>query len=325
MAREISYRTPKRRLFSTPIPEETRTYKPVSHKELAVATLKGIRDAGFELEAEEYYSSQEGMIGTARYTIANVKDADMQLEIGWQNSYNKKLTVKFAIGTRILVCENGCVAGNFGSFARKHMGDVQTFAPEEMKDAILNAARVFDQMVIEKENMKSHIIGREGQFDLAGKLFFVNNDFSTRDLLTVKEEIDNPTHSYSAPGSIWEIYQYVTYAIKELHPTLWMDAHIKIHQFFLEQMEKHKRLNMQNQASVHWNSLTDAASERGVNAEDIIEMLEDRTTDTSSLAPQPDPAQVNLLDAIKEVEITGQAEEETGYTEEETGYNLNEE
>ena len=58
MARDVSWRVPERRLFSTPIPEETRTYKPVSHKELATATLRAINDAGFELGVEEYYTAK---------------------------------------------------------------------------------------------------------------------------------------------------------------------------------------------------------------------------------------------------------------------------
>lgn len=242
MARDVSWRVPKRRLFSTPTPEETRTYKPVSHKELAEATLKAISDAGFELGIEEYYSAKEGKVATARYTINDVRDEDMQLEIGWQNSYDKTLSLKFAIGTRIMICENGCVSGNFGSFARKHMADVQTFAPEEMKEAILNAAEVFNKMVKDKENMKTYIIGQERQYELAGKLFFKNDAFGSTQLNLVAEQMKRPSFDYGAPGSIWEIYQYVTFSMKELHPRLWMDAHIDVHQYFLNEVEYQESL-----------------------------------------------------------------------------------
>ena len=313
MARDVSWRTPKRRLFSTPLPAETRTYKPVSHKELANATLRAIRDAGFELGVEEYYTAKDGKVATARYTINDVRDEDMQLEIGWQNSYDKTLSVKFAIGTRIMICENGCVSGNFGSFARKHMADIQTFAPEEMKEAILNAASVFDRMKEEKDIMKRHVIGQERQFELAGKLFFTNNAVGSTQLNIINEELRRPTHDYKAPGTIWEIYQYVTYAMKELHPRLWMEAHIDVHKFFLEEVERHKTEIMIEEASIHWNDLTDVASERGINAVDIIEMLEKPVHSTS---PKIDPAQINILDVIDEEELR---------EEEETGYNLKDE
>ena len=287
MARETSWRVPKRRLFSTPIPKETRTYKPVSHKNLASITVKAIKKAGFKLDSEEYYSTQEGQIATARYTIKDVRDDDMQLEIGWQNSYNKRLTVKFAIGTRIMICENGCVSGNFGAFAKKHMADIKTFAPEEIAKSILEASKVFDKIVLQKEIMKRHIIGKERQYELVGKLYLTNSYFSTAQINIVKEEMRKPTHDYKAEGSIWEIYQYVTFSMKDLHPTLWMDAHIQMHAFFLDEVDKNtKKLEIEEAARL-WLSTIDVKE----SSEKILEVEEHK-----------DEAQLDLLDVIKEVE-----------------------
>ena len=255
MARDVSWRTPKRRLFSTPLPAETRTYKPVSHKQLAKSTLKAIRDAGFELGVEEYYSSKEGKVATARYTInsvgteeyfsareglvanarytiSDIADADMQLELGWQNSYDKTLSLKFAIGTRIMICENGCVSGNFGAFSKKHMGDIRTFAPHEMKEAIVDAAATFASMIDEKDAMKDITITHRQKAEIIGRLFLEKKYIGSTQLNIIKDEIDHPTHDYMCPNSLWELYQYVTFSMKELHPRSWMDDHINVHQFF---------------------------------------------------------------------------------------------
>jgi len=301
MARDVSWRTPKRRLFSTPVPPETRTYKPVSHKQLAKATLKAISDAGFELGVEEYYSSKEGQVATARYTINNVKDEDMQLEIGWQNSYDKTLSLKFAIGTRIMICENGCVSGNFGSFARKHMADIQTFAPEEMKEAILNAARVFDRMVEDKEMMKRHTIGEERQLELAGKLFFQNDAFGSTQMNIVAEQLKRPSFDYGAHGSIWEIYQYITYSMKELHPRLWMEAHIEVHKFFLNAVYFHAAELQINEEASKWRGLCNISESRGITTAQLTEMVA-----PARVVVQSDPAQISLLDAISEEELKDQ-------------------
>jgi len=301
MARDVSWRTPKGRLFSTPVPVETRTYKPVSHKQLAKATLRAIRDAGFELGVEEYYSSKEGQVATARYTINNVKDEDMQLEIGWQNSYDKTLSLKFAIGTRIMICENGCVSGNFGSFARKHMADIQSFAPEEMKESILNAARVFDRMVEDKNMMKRHIIGEERQLEIAGKLFFVNQSFGSTQMNIVAEQLKRPSFDYGAHGSVWEIYQYITYAMKELHPRLWMEAHIDVHKFFLEEIERHAaELTITDEAS-KWRGLCNMSESRGVTTAQLTELVVPvREVAVESVVI--DPSQLNLLEEIENLE-----------------------
>lgn len=319
MAETTTYRTPKRRLFAVPVPEETRTYKPVSYKELAKTTIESIRDAGFELDKEYYYSLQDGQVATGRYTIRDISDEDMQLEIAWQNSYNKRVTVKFAIGTRIFVCDNGCVSGDFGSFARRHISDVQDYAPEEIRRAILDARTVFDSMKAEKDEMKRAYIGKTRQYELLGKLFGVNKNISTRDVGKIKEEIDNPTHHYGAPETIWELYQYVTYVIKHIHPTLWMDTHIEIHNFFVEESRLHFEYGMKLDDHTQWRRLVNTAGERGINENQLISMItseveheSEQPIDLEKLESRPqvkNPAQIDLLDSIAEIESLSKEEE----------------
>ena len=230
----FSWRTPKARLFSTPIPLETRTYKPVSHKELATITLDGISDAGFKLKKQVYTSAKEGQEATARYMIQDIADADMMLEIGWQNSYNKKLSLKFAIGTRIFICDNGCVSGNFGSFKKKHMGEVKDFTPAKIIESIKGAAEVFERMQQQRDDMKYITIDRKVQASLIGQLFLDKQLITSTQLNIIKSELLKPTFDYGAPNSLWELYQYTTYAMKHLHPRLWIDSHINVHDFYNE-------------------------------------------------------------------------------------------
>jgi hypothetical protein len=48
-------------------------------------------------------------------------------------------------------------------------------------------------------------------------------------------ELENPTHNYGAPDSMWELYNYATFAMKELHPSIRMNNHIKAHNFFVNE------------------------------------------------------------------------------------------
>jgi hypothetical protein len=97
------FNTTKETLIGAQIPTQTRTYKPVSHEQLIDLTLNGVEKAGFKINKETYTSAQEGQIANARYSIQNVADNEMSLEIGWQNSYNKTLSLKFAIGAHIFI------------------------------------------------------------------------------------------------------------------------------------------------------------------------------------------------------------------------------
>ena len=98
-----SYNTTKEILLQTAVPQQTRTYKPVSHGQLIDLTLDGIEKAGFKLDKEMYSAAVDGKIANGRFTISNVQDSEMTLMIGWQNSYNKMLSLKFAIGAHIFI------------------------------------------------------------------------------------------------------------------------------------------------------------------------------------------------------------------------------
>lgn len=229
---------PKGRLFGVPVPPETRTYKPVSHRELAKITLKSIKKAGFTVAKQEYSSAKEGKIANARYVIKELSDAEMTLEIGWQNSYDKTLSLKFAIGTRIFICDNGCVSGNFGAFKKKHMGEIKEFAPTQIEEAISGAAAQFARMKDERDAMKAIKITSRQQAELIGRLFLDEKIINSTQLNIIRAELNKPTYDYKAPNSMWELYQHTTYSMKNIHPSLWMDDHIKVHRFFNVECEE---------------------------------------------------------------------------------------
>ena len=229
------YSMTKDLLVTAEIPQQTRTYKPISHQQLIDLTLESIYQSGFEIETELYSGAREGQVGNGRYTIRNVADSEMQLQIAWQNSYDKSLSLKFAIGTRILVCSNGSVSGDFGAFRKKHMGTVQEFAPSAITEYIKRSGDVFQQMQRDREGMKQIEVSKRVAGELIGRMFIEEEIIQSTQLNIIKREIDNPSFDYGASGSMWELYNHTTLAMKELHPSLWMNSHMKAHSFFVNQ------------------------------------------------------------------------------------------
>jgi hypothetical protein len=158
----------------------------------------------------------------------------MQLQIGWQNSYDKSLSLKFAIGTRIFICENGCVSGDYGAFKHKHVGEIQTFTPQAITDYILDAGEAFTRMQSERESMKQIVLDRRAQAELIGRMIIDEQFIESTQLNIIKRELEKPTHNYGAENSLWELYQFTTFSMKEIHPSLWMNNHIDAHSFFVE-------------------------------------------------------------------------------------------
>jgi hypothetical protein len=196
-------------------------------------TLDSIEKSGFTLDKEIYSSYNDGKMANGRYTISNVADSEMQLQIGWQNSYDKTASLKFAIGTRIMICQNGCVSGDYGAFRKKHMGSVEEFTPTAITEYIKQAGDAFRKMQIEREVLKQIELTKRDKAELLGRLFLEEELISTMQMNIIAKEIEAPTFDYGAPNSVWELYQHTTYAMKETHPRMWISDHIKAHNFFI--------------------------------------------------------------------------------------------
>jgi hypothetical protein len=230
-----TYNTTKELLLTAEIPAQTKTYKPVTHEQLMDLTLESIQGAGFKLDKEMYSSAREGNVANGRYTISNVADSEMQLEIGWQNSYDKSLSLKFAIGTRIFICQNGCVSGDYGAFRKKHVGEIQTFTPNAITEYIKQAGDAFRRLQSERERMKNIEMTKRTTAELIGRMYIEESLIESTQLNIIKREVANPSFDYGAPDSMWELYQHTTYALKGSHPSLWMNNHIDAHSFFVNE------------------------------------------------------------------------------------------
>lgn len=229
------YKTTKEALRAVPLPQETRTYKVITNDQLIDLTLNSIVGAGFRVKDERYTSARDGMISNGRVSVASVADAEMCLEIGWQNSYNKQISLKFAIGARIFICENGNVAGDMGAFKKKHQGSVQEFTPTAITEYIKRSGDVFAQMQKDREAMKQVQVTKRIQAELIGRALIEEEFITSTQLNLVADSITKPEFDYGASGSMWELYQFVTEAMRDIHPTLWMENHIKAHDFFVRE------------------------------------------------------------------------------------------
>ena len=82
--------------------------------------------------------------------------------------------------------------------------------------------------------MKTIQLDRRAQAELIGRMIIEEEFIESTQLNIIRRELDNPTHNYGAPDSLWELYQFTTFSMKEMHPSLWMGNHIGAHSFFLD-------------------------------------------------------------------------------------------
>ena len=100
-------------LEEIPIPQETSSYKPVAHHELA-NTLKTMT---LDLMPEYLHShSQYGVTreGQKLFGVHTFKngDANLGFSVGFRNSYDRTLSIAVALGARVFVCDNLMLTGD---------------------------------------------------------------------------------------------------------------------------------------------------------------------------------------------------------------------
>lgn len=232
MSKERDYVVTEQELCNVIVPKETRTYKPVPYCDLIDLTKKGAKEVGLVLRGEMYRATANKQIATARYDFNYGTDPEMGLSIAWQNSYNKQVSLKFAIGAHVFVCSNGACFGDIGSFKKKHVGEIQTVTPEMIKDYLSTATTVYEKMVGQKEKMKSIPINNRQRGMILGDLYFFDDVLKETQIAIIKKELKKPTFNYNAADSLWELYNIVTFALKEVHPADYLEVHGKVHQYF---------------------------------------------------------------------------------------------
>jgi len=233
--KEKTYSSTKQILINATLPESTRTYKCIPHQQVIDCTLEALDKAGLVLAHETYAASKEGQIATGKYTIKSVADNEMQLQIAWLNSYNKTKRLTYGIGAQVFICQNGMVSADMGFFKKKHQGEIQEFTPLAIIEYVKQAEEVFKRLQNEREKMKQVQLTKRVIAELLGRAVVEEEFITTTQLNIVKREMEHPTHDYGAPNSMWEVYNFCSFAMRELHPSLWMNSHLKAHSFFVSE------------------------------------------------------------------------------------------
>lgn len=216
---------------STPVPLKTNSYSPVPHGSVIDMTKEQLDKSGLIITEERYIMAAEGRKAMGFYRIAGEQDPEMGIQLIWHNSYDKSMSLKWAIGGKVFVCQNGMVSGDIGAFKRKHTGDALLDYQEAVGMYVQQAHDKFHQLIMDKERMKEIEITKKTSAELLGRMFLEENIIQSTQLNIIKRELDNPTYDYKADGTLWQLYNHCTVALKEAHPQYHLTQHMDLHNF----------------------------------------------------------------------------------------------
>ena len=217
------------------LPNHGGRYAVVSHGDVIDNVKHELIKAGFAIKKEEYKMTVDGQVAQGVYHLDYAGDPDMGMMFAWSNSYNKTMRFKCAVGAYVFICGNGVVRGDMGSYSRKHSGTALQDVVDQINNQITNAKQHYDILLQDKALLKNVLLSPRDKGRILGQLFANDEILTLTQVGIVKREMDKPTHSYNChPDSAWAMYNHVTFALKESHPTTYMKDHQKVHHYFVD-------------------------------------------------------------------------------------------
>jgi len=266
-------------LKAVPLPVKTDTYTVISHGFIIDEVKKGLAKAGFEILAEEYRANNNLEVARGSYVIKRSEDPNFLMSFNWTNSYDKSTKFQCAVGG--FVWENNAyvIEKEDNTFIRKHTGDADTLVQETIADKIANAEKYYLSVLDAKHKMENIKVSRGQVAKILGDLYFNFDMISIEQLSGIKKEYTKPSYVYSTDSdSLWTVYCHILTVLKSAHPKLWI----------------HQQGFVHNYIKINYLTLTDpVATTVPAPAMDIL---------PKAPSISVDPAQIDLLNSIADLE-----------------------
>jgi hypothetical protein len=218
-----------------PLPNHGGRYAVVSHGDVIDNAKNRILAAGFTIKKEEYRMTTDGQVAQGIYHLDYAGDIDMGMMFAWSNSYNKTMRFKCAVGAYVFICANGVVRGDLCIYSRKHSGTALQDVIAQIDNQICHAKEHYDVLVHDKEMLKNTILTPRLKGKILGELFANEEILTLTQVGIVKREMDKPSHNYNSDvNSAWTMYNHITLALKESHPSSFMKDHQRVHGYFVD-------------------------------------------------------------------------------------------
>lgn len=217
-------------LVNVGLPNHGQTYTVISHQSIIDYAYAELANQGFGIVDEEYRSTHDGQIAQGIYKLQYGTDPEMNLMFAWTNSYNKQIRFKCATGGYVANNRTVMLAGDMGSYARKHTGTADADVIASMQSQITNAMMYYNQLVADKEVMKTIELSIRKQAELLGILFAEHEILTTEQASTIRQQMDKPSYFYNGgKDTLWAFYNHCTVALQQSHPRTWMEDQRMLH------------------------------------------------------------------------------------------------
>lgn len=232
VAHRGAQRMSRAELALLPLPEATRTHRPVPHVEVVNALVETLGFRGFQVTREEYAAHPDGgkMFGVLQIDHGYL---GCHFAIGIRNSNDKSLRLGITIGYRVFVCDNLMFNGDFTPVLAKHSAslnliDLVSIGVDRMQRGFNPLEK---QIKAWQENPLADLDARTIIYDA-----FVNGKLKApkKLIFDVHDAYFNPQLEAFRARSYWSLANAFTTAIKNLTPINHYQAAAKVGKYLTD-------------------------------------------------------------------------------------------
>lgn len=224
-------------IVAVPVPKFTRSYTPISNKDLVDNLKIVIEHYGMKVERQYYQLGRAKKQLFGAFTIAS-KDSEMRQAIGFRNSYDKSLPVGFVAGAEVVVCSNLMFEGEIKR-VRKHSGNVLYELQDIMEESVQHIKKSFKKIRKEKKKLERVIVDPTLTAEILGDLFLQEDIINVRQVSIFKQEYDKVAKAEggSPVQSGWQIMNHLTQTLKKTPPDKRMEHQTYINNYLNQKLK----------------------------------------------------------------------------------------
>jgi hypothetical protein len=216
-----------------PLPQESDTYKPVSHYHLAnkLLTISQVILKDYLMVGEHYGLARNGNQMFAYFKFQK-EAGDLGVSLAFRNSYDRSMSIGLAVGANVFVCDNLALQGEI-VVMKKHTKNVWLALENTCIQTLYKSQDCFAKIVEDAELMKNRPLQDMEAFKVMG-LLYGRDIISPRQLTVVKDEWLRPSHEEFQPRNLWSLYNACTEALKSSPPLSVMEKHVQLHHTIID-------------------------------------------------------------------------------------------
>jgi len=219
----------------TPVPMGNRHY-PIPAYSLAEQVEKQVRTLygehnGYVHRGHHITVSKDGNKVFGLITMESPGLDGKGWAVGWRGSVDQSLSVLFAVGVNLWMCENLCLSGDATRIMRKSTANALRDIEAGVLSMIYNADSLVGNMLDDLDAFKSARLDQTRMAELVGRAQY-HGVIKPTQANRIYKEIHKPTHAYTPEGdTVYDCFNHFTYACKQGGGDRMFQQHGNIHKF----------------------------------------------------------------------------------------------